>query len=140
MLSRKAAATCTGGGGDCATKAGGGLPMINMPIGGRGPSKPPPLIPPLTPPLTSGGVGCVGMLPVAYTSHWALSSKGPASCFGRTMHFERTPRTTHLDDGCCPDQLRGWTSSMDPYPMCPPSQMNCKEGDMRPAVVGVTAA
>ena len=86
-LSRKAAATCIGGGGDCNMKAGGGLPMIEIPTGGGGPSKPPPLTPPLIPPLTAGGVACVGMLPVAYTSHWALSSKGPASCFGGTMCF-----------------------------------------------------
>lgn len=68
----EAAKTCTGGGGDCDVTTGGGLPMITMPRGGGGPSRPPPLVPPLTPPLTPGGIGCVGLLPVAYTSHWAL--------------------------------------------------------------------
>jgi len=48
--------------------------MINMPTGGGGPSKPPPLTPPLTPPPLMGD--CVGAAPVAYISHWALSSKG----------------------------------------------------------------
>ena len=67
----EAAKTCTGG-GDCDVKTGGGLPMIVMPRGGGGPSKPPPLVPPLTPPLTPRSIGCVGLLPIAYTSHWAL--------------------------------------------------------------------
>ena len=91
VLSGKALATCIGGGGDSDTRAGGGLPMTDMPTGGGVPSKPPPL----TPPLTPGGVGCVGMLPVAYTSHWALSRKDPACCFGGTMGFVRT-----VERGC----------------------------------------
>lgn len=58
-------------------KAGGGLPSTDVLKGGGGPSIPPPLTPPLTPPPPlTGGAGCVGMLPVAYSSHLALSSKG----------------------------------------------------------------
>ena len=55
-------------------EAGGGLPMTARFMGGGGPSEPPPLAPPLSlPPPLMGGVGCVVVLPVAY-SHWALIS------------------------------------------------------------------
>ena len=58
-------------------KAGGGLPSTDVLEGGGGPIIPPPLTPPLAPPPPlTGGDGCVGMLPVAYSSHLALSSKG----------------------------------------------------------------
>ncbi len=66
----QAQGTCVGGGGDCEMKAGGGLPSTDMLKGGGGPSIPPSLTPP------TGGDGCMEMLPVAYSSHLALSSKG----------------------------------------------------------------